>query len=69
MDILRVGNQSEFLSPTGCSLLLDPIGCHLQFFERLRAIVRFDVNFEEVLAIHAFVHHHVHVNLRLLTWL
>jgi len=45
-----------------CLLAWHPVRCDLQFFDRLSGIVGLYWNFEQVLALHAFVHHNVHVD-------
>lgn len=39
-----------------------PIRRNVKFLEWLSGIVRFERNLEQVLAIHPFVHHNVHID-------
>lgn len=60
------GRLSYFVSPTR---LLTPVREHSQLLLRLKRIVGLENDSEVVLAFHAFMHHELHREIGLLTWL
>ena len=55
-------NKAKVFSSALFLLAWRPVRCDLEILEGLGGIVRFHWDFKQVLAVHAFVHHHVHVN-------